>query len=118
TPSGPASLWAWAVRPFSLFAFFDVAGDPTVAHRFDDLDAPGRISFSETGWDLTAASFLAGTTAGTDTLRVSVFDGTTWSDWAQVHITTVGNAPVVTATDRVLSLNSPPTFDNTLAGPV
>src|SRR5262249_51925953 len=86
--------------------------------RFDDLDAPGRISFSETGWDLTAASFLAGTTAGTDTLRVSVFDGTTWSDWAQVHITTVGNAPVVTATDPVLSLNSPPTFDNTLGGPV
>src|SRR5262249_25806892 len=96
----------------SLFTVSDPDGDPIVAHRFDDLGAPGRISFSETGSGLTATSFLAGTTAGTDTLRVSVFDGTTWSDWAQVHITTtVGNAPVVTAMDRVLSLNRPPTAD-------
>src|SRR5262249_35301219 len=117
-PIDTSIMWGQSVPLFSLFAVFDVEGDPIVAHRFDALDAPGRFSFSETGWDLTAASFLAGTTAGTDTLRVSVFDGTTWSDWAQVHITTVGNAPVVTATDRVLSLNSPPTFDNTLGGPV
>src|SRR5262249_59714687 len=96
-PIDTSIMWGQSAPMSSLFTVSDPDGDPIVAHRFDDLGAPGRISFSETGSGLTATSFLAGTTAGTDTLRVGVVVGTPWSEGARGRTTTtVGHTSVET----------------------
>src|SRR5262249_29378349 len=116
--------WGQPVAVSSLFTAADPDGDPIVLYKFVELDtspASGRFNNTNpfqserfylpatghglTGWlpsSLPALTFVGGTDAGTQTLLVAAFDGTQWSNWAQVRITTVGSAPDVTAIDRTV----------------
>jgi NOL1/NOP2/fmu family ribosome biogenesis protein len=118
TGSVSVKTGAWVRGDALPLSVSDADGDAIVRYRFTDLGTGSTSAtlYSDTGGRLVQGSsvevaaaglskfYVGGATGtGTDTLRVEVFDGVTWSTAKDVSVgVTSGNtAPVVTATGPV-----------------
>jgi|GEM_PF-3246980 len=110
--SGRSLKTGQSVALQSLISVSDGDGDAVTQYEIEDqgttagsgqLRLSGAAQTAGSVLQLTPAQlanldYVAGTSAGTETLRVRAYDGGTWSSWASFDMTTQQNrAPVVTS---------------------
>jgi hypothetical protein len=83
------------------YEFWDSTSSPTSGHFVVNGAAQGSgYAIDVAPADLANANFQVGA-SGSDDLWVRVFDGLTWSSWAEFHLTARNTAPVVTASNEI-----------------
>ncbi|MGY4503260.1 hypothetical protein ACVWYH_007217 [Bradyrhizobium sp. GM24.11] len=107
----------WA-KPQSWLSTTDAEGDAIASYQFWDGSSVANGGYfwsatnshwaSGTAIDVSAADLgnfwiRAGATAGTETMYVRAFDGTSWSNWDNFTFTSTNAAPVATISDHSLS---------------
>jgi len=115
--ASPASVpWGQSLLAASVFSVSDADGDATGAYEFWDSAGGGFFAIGGVGQpadqaipvspsQLANMAYVGGFSAGAETVWVRAYDGYAWGAWEAWVMTTVGNAPVVSAGDAKIGTN-------------
>jgi hypothetical protein len=112
--------WGAAVAASTLFSVTDPDGDGITKYEFwdsgtasssgyfaiDGQRQSANAAIPVTAANLSHVTYVAGTSAGPETVWVRANDGDAWSDWKSWTMTTQGNAPLATPTSAVSVVGS------------